>query len=337
MRRRSEKAKILVPAESVVNVNKLISVVVPVYNKSLYLAECIESIISQTYRNLEIILVNDGSSDNSLDICKMYEQLDERVIVVDKPNAGVSSARNAGLEIATGDYIGFVDADDFIDAGMYSTLLEQITRDGSDVCTMINYSIRRGSMVLNTRTDGPIEKRDALKELLLLQYPASMCVSLFSADVIKKCKADEELHFFEDFEQHFRILLNSRRVSISTKSLYIYRVNESSINRTGINDKRLTCLTIYDKLASELSGHYDELIEYSQFFRAHALISIIASLGKTYNPAEQYYMIVRESALGMLPDVVRSEYVPWKYILAIACNAASPKLSRGLLKIVKYR
>lgn len=112
MRRRSEKAKILVPAESVVNVNKLISVVVPVYNKSLYLAECIESIISQTYRNLEIILVNDGSSDNSLDICKMYEQLDERVIVVDKPNAGVSSARNAGLEIATGDYIGFVDADD---------------------------------------------------------------------------------------------------------------------------------------------------------------------------------------------------------------------------------
>ena len=133
--------------------NKLISVVVPVYNKSLYLAECIESIISQTYRNLEIILVNDGSSDNSLDICKMYEQLDERVIVVDKPNAGVASARNAGLEIATGDYIGFVDADDFIDAGMYSTLLEQITRDGSDVCTMINYSIRRGSMVLNTRTD----------------------------------------------------------------------------------------------------------------------------------------------------------------------------------------
>ena len=101
-----------------------ISVIVPVYRVEKYLRRCIESIINQDYSNLEIILVDDGSDDSSPQICDYYEKIDSRIIVIHQRNGGLSCARNRGLEVATGDYIGFVDSDDYIERNMYSTLLE---------------------------------------------------------------------------------------------------------------------------------------------------------------------------------------------------------------------
>lgn len=98
-----------------------ISIIVPIYNSENDLDQCIESIVNQTYKNLEIILVNDGSTDNSVNICKNWEANDSRIILIDKQNEGVAKTRNEGLKIATGDYIGFVDHDDFIEPEMYKT------------------------------------------------------------------------------------------------------------------------------------------------------------------------------------------------------------------------
>ena len=103
--------------------NSLISVIVPVYNVEDYLDRCIESIINQTYKNLEIILVDDGSTDSSGKKCDEYALRDGRIKVFHKENGGVSSARNMGLDIATGDYIGFVDSDDLLEHNMYEMLL----------------------------------------------------------------------------------------------------------------------------------------------------------------------------------------------------------------------
>ena len=92
----------------------IVSIIVPIYNTEKYLRKCVDSILKQTYENLEVILVNDGSPDNSLEICREYERLDSRVKVINKKNGGLSSARNAGLEICTGKYITFVDSDDYL-------------------------------------------------------------------------------------------------------------------------------------------------------------------------------------------------------------------------------
>ncbi|MEG2489458.1 glycosyltransferase family 2 protein, partial [Anaerorhabdus sp.] len=92
-----------------------LSVVMPIYNVEEYLPKCIESCLSQTYKDFELFLVNDGSKDNSLDICRTYEQKDTRIHVIDKPNGGLSDARNAGMRVATGEYIYFVDSDDFLE------------------------------------------------------------------------------------------------------------------------------------------------------------------------------------------------------------------------------
>ena len=116
-----------------------ISIIVPIYNAGEYLERCLDSLIHQTYKNIEIILVNDGSTDNSLDICKNYGKKDHRIYVVDKENEGVAVARNIGISKATGAYIGFVDPDDWVEEGMYQSLYETIKYYHYPIC-MCNYS-----------------------------------------------------------------------------------------------------------------------------------------------------------------------------------------------------
>lgn len=120
----------------------LISIIVPVYNVEEYLDKCVESIVDQTYKNLEIILVDDGATDNSGKLCDEWAKKDDRIRVVHKENGGLSSARNAGLDIATGDYIGFVDSDDYISSVMYERLLKIINEHDADIacCGVIRYT-----------------------------------------------------------------------------------------------------------------------------------------------------------------------------------------------------
>lgn len=110
-----------------------ISVIVPIYNVSKHLNRCLESIINQTFKDLEIVLVNDGSTDNSLDIIKEYEQKDKRIKVIDKSNGGLSDARNEGLKIANAPYIAFVDSDDYIELDMYEVMYQKIIKEKADI------------------------------------------------------------------------------------------------------------------------------------------------------------------------------------------------------------
>ena len=113
--------------------NILISIIVPVYNVEQYLAQCIESILKQTYKYLQIILVDDGSTDGSGSICDKYKEIDERIIVIHQQNKGLVGARKAGLYMATGQYIGFVDGDDYINKEMYQSLLDYAITETADV------------------------------------------------------------------------------------------------------------------------------------------------------------------------------------------------------------
>lgn len=115
-----------------------ISVILPIYNVEKYLTHCLDSLLAQTYTNLEIILVNDGSKDNSLEICKSYAKKDSRFVVIDQANQGVSIARNTGIEAATGEYIAFIDPDDWVEPEMYASMLARIKKYESPIC-LCNY------------------------------------------------------------------------------------------------------------------------------------------------------------------------------------------------------
>ena len=110
-----------------------ISVIVPIYNSEKFLNKCLDSIVNQTLREIEIILINDGSVDSSYQICERYAEYDKRIILINQENKGVSSARNAGIEKASGEYLGFVDSDDYIEAEMYSKLYNSAKRYDADL------------------------------------------------------------------------------------------------------------------------------------------------------------------------------------------------------------
>lgn len=149
--------------------NKLISVIVPVYKVEKYLNRCIDSIIKQTYHNLEIILVDDGSPDNSGKICDEYAKKDKRIKVIHKPNGGLSDARNYALEIAEGEYIGFVDSDDYIKEDMFQTLYDLCEENKADISIVSFYEMIEDK-VIAVRNSGELQimdKIEAIKELLI--------------------------------------------------------------------------------------------------------------------------------------------------------------------------
>lgn len=153
--------------------NDLISIIVPIYNVEKYLNKCIESILNQTYKNLEIILVDDGSPDNSGKICDEYKKMDSRIIVIHKPNGGLSDARNAGIMLATGKYIGFVDSDDYIEPDMYEILYTNLKKYNANIsiCSYVD-EYESGKMEISKHFDNKIvtlNKMEALENLILEQ------------------------------------------------------------------------------------------------------------------------------------------------------------------------
>ena len=127
----------------------MISIIVPIYNASQYLRECIESILSQSFRDFELILINDGSTDESLSICKSYERQDDRITVISGANGGVSKARNRGLDAAKGEWITFADADDYFLDDALSTLYERAMQTGTDLVLANAMKLKNGKLRQN--------------------------------------------------------------------------------------------------------------------------------------------------------------------------------------------
>ena len=121
--------------------NKLVSAIIPVYNVEKYICECIESVINQTYKNLQIIIINDGSIDNSKNLCNKYANKDNRIIIVNKKNGGAASAKNIGIDIAEGDYIAFLDGDDYLNLDAIEYMVNLIENYNSDIAHCDFYEV----------------------------------------------------------------------------------------------------------------------------------------------------------------------------------------------------
>ena len=172
---------------------KLISIIVPVYNMERYINKCVDSLLSQTYTNIEIILVDDGSRDGSLDICKEYEMRDPRVRAVHKANGGLSSARNAGLDVMHGELVTFVDADDYLEKEAIATMYEALVKENADIANMqanlINpdYTVRsiKGS---GTRETSVTSSHDYIRGMCRKQKSESVCDKLFRASLFDEAR-----------------------------------------------------------------------------------------------------------------------------------------------------
>ncbi len=221
---------------------ELISVIVPVYNCEKYIEICIRSVLQQTYTNLELILVDDGSTDGSGKVCDQYVDQDTRVKVIHKENGGVSSARNRGIENAVGDWYSFVDADDFIDKDMYSILMMLQEKTKAEIVQCGYRRIENGQEAYSADSgqEYVLETEDALKYLIEGSlFGNALWTKLFSKKVIEGLWFDENLKINEDVLFNFNAFVRSEKIVYIDKAKYNYVVHSSSTCFTIENEKKL--------------------------------------------------------------------------------------------------
>ncbi|WP_150464413.1 glycosyltransferase family 2 protein [Francisella sp. XLW-1] len=210
----------------------LISIIVPVYNTEKYLYRCLDSIINQTYKNLEIIIVNDGSSDNSLEICQQYANRDDRVILIDKENGGLSSARNTGLDVCNGQYISFIDSDDWVSKNYIESLYLNLMESDAEI-SFLAY-VKCVNSVCRYNGYDKETLRIYSREQIIIAYskgiiPGFSCGWLADKEIFRDIRYKEGI-VFEDIEAFYRILQRIDIAIVSNKVGYFYFQRNSGLS-----------------------------------------------------------------------------------------------------------
>lgn len=202
--------------------SKLLSVIVPVYKAENYLHRCVDSILAQTWSNLEVILVDDGSPDDSGKICDEYSAQDERVRVIHKPNGGVSSARNAGIDAAKGEYIAFVDSDDYIAPDMYEKLFGAISSTRSIAVCDFMMDFGNGHLEPKTTIEVGNSTLDAIRSLLLSDVGGGSVYMISPRCVVGDLRFPEYMQAGEDLWFVLRLFSNAESIEKIPLPLYYY-------------------------------------------------------------------------------------------------------------------
>ena len=235
-----------------------VSVIVPVYNVEKYLDECVHSIICQSYSNLEIILVDDGSSDTSGQKCDKYKEIDNRIKVIHKRNGGLSDARNAGIEIASGEYISFIDSDDYVSKIFIESLVNKVNNTDCKVCALMwqkeFWDGAQNEVNLETNLQKIVyEKKranDALELMLYQQIPTGAPFKLYHRSVFEKIRFPVG-YYYEDVATTYKTFEETSSVVIITGDLYAYRKRKTSIIRQPFSDKKFCALKIYEEITND--------------------------------------------------------------------------------------
>jgi len=242
--------------------NPLISIIVPVYKVEPYLRKCVDSIIAQTYANLEIILVDDGSPDNCGKICDEYAERDERVRVVHKENGGLSDARNAALNIMQGEYVAFVDSDDWVLPNYIRDMYENLVKYKSDISlsgTVYVYENNKKKMVLAiNNADGLYTQREAVENLFYQKgiYPSAYS-KLYKAELFKNIRYPKG-KWNEDSAITYKIFCMCERISFSRASNYCYLQRTGSIEHSGFSPKKMDAIDIMDEMLAWIGENKPE-------------------------------------------------------------------------------
>ena len=311
---------------------KKISVIIPMYNVEQYLEKCVTSVLEQTYENIELILVDDGSPDNCGKICDDFALRDKRIVVIHKKNGGLSSARNAGLDVATGDYIGFVDSDDWIEPTMYEKLVELLEGENCDMAECAVNLVSKDSFKLYDKQDNEIVSGiDALRRQL--DFSPKTATSLPRIAVWSKLfKRDfwagkrfpvGEIH--EDYLLVTKAFYTAKKVGFVKVGLYNHLVdNPNSIinSRFSTRDlyKEKQYYFRYEYLKQNIGG---ELLELSKAKYYDVLIETYWQCLENHLKEKDDYL---EKIIHMKTDILKSVVLPRKRKYEVILICFSPNL-----------
>lgn len=293
-----------------------ISVIVPVYNKEAYLAQTLDALLRQTLRELEIILIDDGSTDAGGKICDDYAARDSRVRVIHQTNRGVSAARNAGLDIARGEYVGFCDADDVPGEDLYESMYDLAREHDCDVA-MVKESVRYadGSEVAEQTGELTVwdDPAPVLEKFLLEQISMGIYTKLIRRSLAEKVRFEEGRRINEDKGYLFEVFSNARRLCYRDVCKYAYIRNDSSCSAAPFSEKYLDMLYFADQIRENCAQNMPQLLPYAEAGSVIAYLRFLQTalmwgdnrqLAKERKDAERY--------LRQMPDRVCRAYLPKK-------------------------
>ena len=270
-----------------------ISVIVPVYNVETYLARCVDSILNQSYANLEVILVDDGSKDASGSICEKYAEKDNRIRVIHKENGGLSSARNAGLDVACGEYITFVDSDDWIEPLAYGWMMEAMVRYDVKMVCAGRYDVDGAT---GEKTVGLCPQKE---EVLSGE---EMAGRIFTWDNCDSSACDKLYHrslfenhryplgvVCEDLPVTYRIALEAGRVGMLPKAVYNYYHRPGSISTASVSDKTFHYSRHTAVIAPYIRQQHPAIWEEARFLRVRSLYHLCLMLEQADEPVRRQY------------------------------------------------
>lgn len=283
--------------------NCLVSIIVPVYNTAQYLKKCIGSIVCQSYKNIEIILVDDGSTDDSLNICNEFALLDSRIQVIHKKNGGNTSARNAGIDVAQGEYIGFVDSDDWIEPEMYEVLLREMLACGAEVgvgLMLFEHTNNSYGDTQNVRVGFHKSSYEICENLFYTSdrksrgITPSLVDKLFKRDILMRYqkKVDERTKYGEDACCVYPCLINATGVVFIDKHIYHCRVRYGSLQHS-MDETYFGRITLcYLQLKEAFAGHeYEDVLlkQLKYYMLEHTVRGINSIFGFSTHPLIPYF------------------------------------------------
>ncbi|WP_244834586.1 glycosyltransferase [Clostridium sp. BJN0001] len=322
------------------NENKLISIIVPVYNVEKYLEKCVNSLINQTYKNIEIILVDDGSKDSSGEICEKLSQKDSRIFVVHKKNGGLSSARNEGLKYAEGSYIGFVDSDDWLSPNMYETLYDILIKNDADISYCKFFKTSNETSEIPKENENKISvfnNKEGMNNFYtdLSVYTIVAWNKLYKRELFLDVRYPEgKIH--EDEGTTYKLFYKAEKTVYIDKAFYYYRVNPESITNSKFSKKNLDIIDVYEEkikfiVDKNLTYLYSKTLKWYMF----KLIYCFNGCAVSKNECTIYIDSIKSKFDEAYKKYLKSSEKQMHWIILFKIFKISPSLYNTILKVLK--
>ncbi|WP_010255478.1 glycosyltransferase family 2 protein [Treponema primitia] len=321
----------------------IISIIIPIYKAEKYLQKCVDSILSQTFTDFECILVDDGSPDKSSDICDEYAVRDSRIFVIHQKNSGRSSARNAGLNIAKGEWIGFIDADDWCELEMFQFLYENAKKYSADISACCRKRVTSdddiGVISERRKVETLYDGQNAIYAMLKQDISRVVTDKIFSSYFFKECNIqfDDKIKKGQDLLLYYEVLRYAKKIIYSPHAYYNYFINnpDSVTNQKGLTEDVKTAFLVYEKMLKiETNKKIRKIIITRKVNDASELILYYISVNDYINKScKTLTRFVKDNVMHILFDF--SYPIRNKILVLLSLNPKLCYLLRNNYKFIK--
>ena len=293
---------------------ELVSVIVPVYNVEKYIDRCVNSIINQTYKTIEIILVDDGSTDSCSKICDKYANEDTRIKVIHKENGGLSDARNEGIKIATGKYITLIDSDDYVEPDYVELLYNLLIENDADMSVCKHFVVYENAGTIDTGTGNfyNLSPKEALEMLLYgNDFDLGACEKLYKKELFENIKYPKG-RLFEDAATTYKLIDLCKKISFKSEAKYTYYIRSNSITTNSFNSKKMDLIISTKEMSDYIKNKYPDLEKAANRRLMYAYLSTLTQIAKSKKSEEsvKYSKQIMEYIKTNRKDILKDKKIP---------------------------